>query len=157
MVVLTLGGCGREQPPPRTTETFEHLPDTTGLSTGAALLERFAPSRMANGAVRVSGDVRLPDSTRLQIAIRAPGGRESLTMAEVVVLGGHFDSPPLLGEHGPLPAGEYRFELLAHFDADWQPARVLRATANGRSLRGPGITRARNGDAALLLTRDGRL
>lgn len=155
LLVLTLAGCGRERP--QEPMSFEHLPDTTGLSAGAAILKSLEPSRMANGTVRVSGDVRLPDSTQLQIAIRAPGGGVSLAMAQVVVLGGHFDSPPLLGEHGPLPAGDYRFELLAHFNADWQPARVLRATANGHDLRGPGITRARNGDAALLLSRDGHL
>ena len=155
VVALALAGCGREKP--RQPMTFEHLPDTTGLSSGVAILKSFEPSRMANGTVRVSGDVRLPDSTRLQIAIRAPGGGVSLAMAQAVVLGGRFDTPPMLGEHGPLPAGDYRFELLAHFNADWQPARVLRATANGHDLRGPGITRARNGDAALLLTRDGRL
>ncbi len=153
--VPALAGCGREKP--RQELTFERLPDTTGLSAGAAILERFEPYRTSNGAVRVAGDVRLPDSTRLEIVIRAPGGAVSVAMSQVVVLGGKFDTPPMLGENGPLPEGEYRFELLSHFDADWQPARVLRATANGRGLHGPGITRARNGDAALFLTREGRL
>ena len=155
MVALAFAGCSREKP--QQPLSFEHLPDTTGLSSGAAILQRFESSRLANGAVRVTGDVRLPDSTKLQIAIRAPDGGVSLAMAQVIVLGGSFDTPPLLGEHGPLPAGDYRFELLAHFNADWQPARVLSATANGHGLRGPGITRGRNGDLALLLTRDGHL
>jgi hypothetical protein len=112
---------------------------------------------MSNGAVRVTGRARLPDSTKLQIAIRLPGGTTSVAMAHVVVIDGQFDTPPLLGDTGPLPAGDYRFEVLAHFDSDWQPARVLRETGNGRGLRGPGITRARNGDAALFLTREGHL
>jgi len=152
---LTLAGCSREKSEPPL--TFERLPDTTGLSVGAAIVKRFEPYRMANGAVRVTGDARLPDSTLLQIAIRAPGGGASVAMSQVVVVGGRFDTPPLLGDHGPLPAGDYRFELLAHFDADWQPARVLRETGNGLGLRGPGITRARNGEAALFLTRTGHL
>jgi len=153
--VPMLAGCGREKP--REELTFERLPDTTGLSAGAAILERFETYRTPEGAVRVAGDLRLPDSTRLEVAIRAPGGGSAVAMAHVVVLDGKFDTPPMLGENGPLPVGEYRLEVLVHFDADWQPARVLRATANGRSLRGPGITRARNGDAALFLTREGRL
>src|SRR5260221_11913475 len=85
-IALGLAGCGRDKAQPPL--TFEHLPDTTGLSAGAAIVQRFEPSRMANGAVRVTGDVRLPDSTQLQIAIRAPGGGVSLAMAQVVVLGG---------------------------------------------------------------------
>ena len=154
-IALSLAGCSREKP--QQPLTFEHLPDTTGLSEGAAILKSFAPYRMANGAVRVSGEVRLPDSTKLQIAIRAPGGTVSLAMAQVVVVGGRFDTPPLLGDRGPLPVGDYRFEVLAHFDADWQPARVLREIATGDGLHGPGVTRARNGDAALFLAREARL
>jgi hypothetical protein len=149
---LALAGCSREKA--QEPLTFERLPDTTGLSTGAAIVSRFEPSRMANGAVRVAGDVRLPDSTVLQIVIRARYGGASVAMAQVVVMGGRFDTPPLLGDHGPLDAGDYRCELLAHFDTDWQPARVLRETGNGLGLRGPGITRARNGAAALFLTRE---
>jgi len=152
---LPLAGCSREKP--QQPVTFEHLPDTTGLSQGAAILQSFAPYRMSNGAVRVSGEARLPDSTKLQIAIRAPGGSVALAMAQVVVFGGRFESPPLLGDLGPLPAGDYRFEVLAHFDADWQPASVLHEIASGSGLRGPGVTRARNGDAALFLTREARL
>ena len=155
LYALSLVGCSREKP--QAPLTFEHLPDTTGRSVGGELVNQFTPSRMANGAVRVRGEVRLPDSTKLQIAIRAPGGGVSLAMAQVWVLGGRFDTPPLLGDHGPLPKGNYRFDVLAHFNADWQPPRVLRATANGHALRGPGITRARNGDAALFLTREGHL
>lgn len=153
--VLALAGCGREKPQQEL--SFEKLPDTTGLSAGPALVERFEPYRMPNGAVRVSGQVRLPDSTRLQIAIKRPGGVVSVAMAQVTVIGQRFDTPPLLGETGPLPRGDYRFEVLAHFNADWQPARVLSETAGGRGLRGPGMTRARNGDPALFLARMGRL
>jgi hypothetical protein len=154
--VCLLAGCSREKQaePPL---SFEKLPDTTGLSAGAAVLEQFEPYRMDNGAVRVRGRMRLPDSTKVQIAIKQPRGTVSVAMAHVRVLGGQFDSPPLLGDHGPLPKGDYRFEVLVHFDADWQPTRVLRELGGGHALRGPGITRARNGDAALFITREGQL
>lgn len=154
--VVALAGCSRktqDEPP----LTFEKLPDTTGLSAGADILEQFEPYRMSNGALRVRGHLRLPDSTKVQIAIKQPRGAVSLAMAHVVVLGGQFDSPPMIGERGPLPTARYRIELLVHFDADWQPARVLRELEGGAPLRGPGITRARNGDTALFLTRESHL
>src|SRR5262247_3331608 len=86
--------------------SFEQLPDTTGLSTGTAILESFEPSRLANGAVRVTGRIRLPDGTKLQIAIKEPGGGVSVAMAQVYVQGGRFDTPPLIGDRGPLPRGD---------------------------------------------------
>jgi hypothetical protein len=137
--------------------TFEKLPDTTGLSRGAPIVESFETSRMQNGAVRVTGRVHLPDGTKLQVAIKQPGGRVSVAMAQVVVQGERFDTPPLIGDTGPLPHGAYHVELLGHFDHDWQSAEVLRAMDGGLGLRGPGITRARDGSAALLLTREERL
>jgi hypothetical protein len=159
-LVASLAGCGgspgRDQKSAQEL-SFERLPDTTGLSRGAPILESFAVSRMSSGAVRVTGRVRLPDGTKLQIAIKQPGGRVSVAMAQVFVQGERFDTPPLLGEHGPLPRGEYHFELLGHFDRDWQSDDVLRAMGAGSSLRGPGITRARDGSAALFLTREARL
>jgi hypothetical protein len=155
VAALSLASCGREKP--ASDLSFEKLPDTTGLSRGAAVLERFEPYRMSNGAVRVTGRARLPDGTKLQIAIKQPDGAVSVAMAHVYVHGSQFDSPPLLGERGPLPKGRYRFEVLSHFNADWQPAEVMRVLDGGQSLRGPGITRARNGDAALFLVRESAL
>ena len=152
---LVLVGCGRERP--RQELSFEKLPDTTGLSRGAAIVDHYESQRLSNGAVRVSGRLHLPDSTLLQMALRRPGHRESVAMAQVFVIGGQFDTPPLLGDTGPLPRGAYELELLVHFSSEWQNARVLRETGDGLALRGPGITRARNGAAAFLLTRQEHL
>jgi hypothetical protein len=153
--LCALAGCGRTKPQEEL--SFEKLPDTTGLSDGAAILESFEPYRMANGAMRVTGRVRLPDGTKLQIAVKQPGGKVSVAMAHVFVRERQFDSPPLVGDRGALPNGDYRFELLAHFTPDWQTAEVLRATGDGRNLRGPGITRARDGAAAFFLIQKGHL
>ena len=152
-----IAGCGGGHEKPAQELSFEKLPDTTGLTRGAPIVESLEASRMTGGAVRVSGRVRLPDGTKLQIAIKQPGGRVSVAMAQVFVQGGRFDTPPLMGENGPLPRGEYHLEVLGHFDHDWQPADVLRAMGGGMDLRGPGITRARDGSAALFLTRETRL
>jgi len=156
-VLAGLAGCGGGHDKPAQELSFEQLPDTTGLTRGAPILESLEASRMTNGAVRVTGHVRLPDGTKLQIAIKQPGGRVSVAMAQVFVVGERFDTPPLLGDNGPLPRGPYRLELLGHFDRDWQRADVLRAMGGGLDLRGPGITRARDGSAALFLTREARL
>jgi hypothetical protein len=151
------GGRGPGGEKPAQELSFERLPDTTGLTRGAPILESFEATRMSSGAVRVSGHIRLPDGTKLQVAIKQPGGRVSMAMAQVFVEGGQFDTPPLLGESGPLPRGEYHLELLGHFDPDWQSDDVMRAMGGGLALRGPGITRARDGRAALFLTREARL
>ncbi|MEQ1834733.1 MAG: hypothetical protein ABL977_16935 [Candidatus Eisenbacteria bacterium] len=156
--LLALAGCSRRQESKTDAPlTFEKQPDTTGLSAGADVLVELVPYRMDNGAVRVRGRLRLPDSTMVRIAFKQPGGTVAVAMAQVFVIGGQFDTPPLLGDRGPLPKADYRIELLSHFDADWQPASVVRELGNGAALRGPGITRARNGDAALFLTRETHL
>ena len=152
-----LAGCGGGHEKPAQELSFEQLPDTTGLTRGALVLESLEASRLTSGAVRVTGRVRLPDGTKLQIAIKQPGGRVSVAMAEVVVQGERFDTPPLLGENGPLPRGKYQLELLGHFDHDWQTGDVLRAMGGGANLRGPGITRARDGSAALYITQEAHL
>ena len=154
-MLLALSACGRDKP--ATELSFESLPDTTGLGQGAPLVLEFEPYRMTNGAVRVKGRVRLPDGTLLQIAIKQPGGAVSVAMAQVRVQGYTFDTPPLLGENGPLPKGDYRFELLSHFTPNWQGAEGGEALRAGPGLRGPGITRARDGAAALFLVKEGRL
>ena len=156
-LVAGLAGCGGGHEKPAQELSFEQLPDTSGLTRGAPILESLEASRMTSGAVRVTGRVRLPDGTKLQIAIKQPGGRVSVAMAQVFVEGERFDTPPLLGDNGPLPRGEYHLELLGHFDRDWQRDDVLRAMGGGLGLRGPGITRARDGSAALFLTREARL
>jgi hypothetical protein len=57
----------------------------------------------------------------------------------------------LAGPEGPLPRGTYRIEYLALFNRAWQSEDVMRRTNDGRSLRGPGISRDRVGGASFYL------
>lgn len=155
LLASALVGCQRKAPEPEL--TFESSADTTGLSQGADVMASFEPYRMDNGALRVRGRMRLPDSTKVEIRVERPDRPIAVAMAHAEVLGGQFDSPPMLGDGGPLPHGAYRYKVRVIFDDAWQPARVLRETANGTSLRGPGMTRARNGGAMLVLEREGTL
>ena len=153
LVLLSSTGCGqRDEAPPAL--TFEELPDTTGLTDGPPIVEGFEVLRMDNGAMRVEGSAELPDGTKLQIAIRPKGGGASLAMAHTLVEKRRFGTPPLLGAYGPLPEGSYQVEVLARFTADWQSPQVMRATADGRSLRGPGVTRARDGAPSFHLSQE---
>lgn len=153
LLALFLAGCGGETKQPQSL-TFEQLPDTAGLSRGRAIVDSLTIERMDGGALRVRGLANLPDGTRLQVAIRPAGGGSTLAMTQVLVHAGRFESAPLAGDLGPLPPDQYRFEVVAHFTPDWQAADVLRATNEGRTLRGPGITRSKQGDAALYLVEE---
>lgn len=152
-LVVFAAGCGgeRKEPPPL---TLEVLPDTAGLSQGSPIVDSLAVERMDSGALRVRGRVSLPDGTQLQVSIRRAGGGSALAMTRVVANEGRFETPPLVGDLGPLPPDKYRFELLAHFTPDWQSAEVLRSTDEGRTLRGPGITRSRQGKAAFFMEQE---
>lgn len=155
LLLLTTAGCGQRDEAPSAL-TFEQLPDTTGLTDGPPIVEGFEVLRMDNGAMRVEGSAQLPDGTKLQIAIRPVGGGPSLAMAHTLVEGRHFGTPPLLGAYGPIPEGRYQVEVLARFTPDWQSPQVMRATADGKSLRGPGVTRARDGAPSFLLSQEVR-
>lgn len=150
VLLVLLAGCGGE--PRRSSElSFERLGDTTGLSRGAPLLAGFEPYRMDNGALRVRGKLAFPDGTRLQVAVKRPGENVTVQMVQVNVEDGQFDSPPMLGERGPLPKERYTFELTALFTPEWQSPQVLRATDDGRALKGPGIGRTKQGVASFRL------
>lgn len=159
-----IAGCGREQQPrqPRenvlTLEELQKERDTTGLSHGDALMRKFEPYRMENGALRVRGELGFPDQTVFQIAIYRPGGRYPLTRVQSVVRRGQFDTPPIIDATGnPFAPGTYRFELSVFFEPSLQPRSVMRSTDDGRDLRGPGITRDRNGIPAFSHAEDRRL
>lgn len=127
--------------------TFEQLVDTSGLSQGAPIVESFDAYRIPGGSLRVKARVRLPEGTRVQIAVRPGADPAAVAMAQVLVQDGEIESPPMMAESGPLPVGRYRFELSAQFTTAWQSPAVLRATNDGKSLRGAGITRTRIGAA----------
>jgi hypothetical protein len=162
LVALTMSGCSREKKPaPRERVlTFEELAkerDTTGLSQGGAIVRSFEPYRMENGAARVRGELGFPDGTVFHIAIFRPGERWPFTRLQSQVVNGHFDTPPIIDANGPLPKGTYHFELTVFFDSSLQPPEVLRKTGNGRDLRGPGVTRDRNGIPAFSYAEDRHL
>ena len=103
------------------------------------------------------GTASLPDGTRLQVSIVRVATGETVLVAQVTVEDGAFETAPLMGPRGPLPVDLYRFDVLAHFNPTWQPEPVLRATHDGRSLRGPGITRGTGGQPAFFLREERRL
>jgi hypothetical protein len=155
-------GCGRRQEAsharPLTLEELDRRRDTTGLSEGTAIVRRFEPYRMENGAMRVRGELRLPVGTVLQITVFRPGERWPFARVQSEVRdGGHFDTAPIIAGRGPAPAGRYHFALTVYFDAASQPPEVLRATDDGRRLRGPGVTRDLQGGAAFSYAEDLRL
>jgi hypothetical protein len=146
-------GCGRAAPEAGDAWRAERLDaDTTGVTRGAALLTSFEVFREPGGAVRARGTTSLPDGVRLQLSLIPAGSGLPVARTQFTVRAGRFDSPPLgLGE--PLPPGAYTAELLALFDSSWQPAEVLRATDDGRALRGPGMV-VGNGRIPALIHRE---
>jgi hypothetical protein len=127
--------------------TFEQLADTAGLANGEPIVQGFDAYRMAGGSLRVKARVRLPEGTRVQVALKSKEKGVSLAMTQAVVQAGEIETPPMMAASGPLPVAPYRIELSAQFTPAWQSAEVLRATDDGKSLRGPGITRTRIGGA----------
>lgn len=155
-LLVSLPGCSRrvEQGAPL---SFEELSDTTGLSRGAPLLTAFEPYRLRGGAMRVRGRADLPDGTRLQVSVVRAATNETVQVVQVTLEAGAFETGPFMGPRGPLPEDLYRFDVLAHFTPAWQPEGVLRATHDGRSLRGPGISRATAGQPVFFLHEEVRL
>jgi hypothetical protein len=121
------------------------------------VLTSFEPYRITGQALRVRGTASLPDGTRLQVSIVRVATGETVHIAQMTVEDGAFETAPLMGERGPLPVDLYRFEVLAHFNPAWQPEQVMQATDDGRSLRGPGITRGTGGQPAFFLRKERRL
>lgn len=149
-------GCGQRHARD-TTLSFEDLSDTTGLSQGRPILTSFEPYRIMGQALRVRGTADLPDGTRLQISVVRVATGKTILVTQMILEGKAFETEPLMGPRGPLPVDLYRFEVLAHFNPIWQPEQVLRATQDGRSLRGPGITRGRGGQPAFFLREERHL
>lgn len=152
-LLLALSSCSRKEEKPRDL-TFETLADTSGLTQGRPLLAEFEVVRLDNGLLQIRGDADFPDGTRLQIAVKRPGGNVSVAMVQVTVQERRFESPPMLGEAGPLPVERWRFEITAQFTPEFQPGPVMMATNNGLSLRGPGITRTHLGGATFFLAQE---
>ncbi len=147
LALAVLAGCGDhgKRSAADSALTFEQIADTSGLSRGVPVVETFDAYRMPGGSLRVKARLRLPEGTRVQVAVRRAGELTTVAMAQVLVEDGQIESPPMMTESGPLPMARYSFELSALFTPAWQSPAVLRGTNDGKSLRGPGITRTRNG------------
>ncbi len=156
LLLAAPAGCNR-RPARDTALDFEELSDTTGLSRGEPILTSFEPYRITGQALRVRGTASLPDGARLQVSVVRVATGETVLVAQMTVEDKAFETAPLWGPRGPLPVDLYRFDLLAHFNSAWQPEQVLRATHDGRSLRGPGITRGTGGQPAFFLREERRL
>ncbi len=154
--LAVLAGCGR-QGGRSSRLSFEELSDTTGLSRGEPILTAFEPYRLQGGAMRIRGKANLPDGTRLQLTVVRASIDRQVAVMQVIVQNGAFETPPFMSERGPLPPDLYRFDVLAHFNSVWQTDKVLRATDDGRSLRGPGVTRGTGGVPAIFLREEYRL
>jgi len=153
MAAVMIAGCGSHPRANESTLRFHRLDegaDTTGISRGKALLQAFDVNRDPTGALRASGRLDLPDDTMLELIVYAPGGAQVLARSEFPLEGRHFESPPILGQGGPLPTGHYHFQLRCRFDPDVQPPAVMQAVANGGKLRGPGIIRIHSGMVAFV-------
>jgi hypothetical protein len=158
VAAFLVAGCGNSSHPRRSADlTFETLGDTSGLSQGTPLLRSLEPYRLSNGLVRVRGTVDFPDGTRLQVSIYRKEDHALVARMQMPVEQGKFDSPPVLGPRGPLPRGDYVFELLTYFNQTWQPANVMVAGHGGLELHGPGMSRDRAGDAVFRMTRESAL
>ena len=107
--------------------------------------------------MRVRGAVDFPDGTRLQVSVGRAADEREVARLQVSIENRAFETPPFMGERGPLPEDRYRFTLLAHFNDTWQPASVMSATAGGMRLRGPGIMRTAMGQASFFLREERRL
>jgi hypothetical protein len=156
--LATVSACGRAgERHAAGSLSFETLSDTAGLERGAPLLVSFEPYRLSNGLVRARGEANFPDGTRLQISIVRVSDQAMVMRLQVPVQGGRFDSPPVMGEKGPIAEGDYAFDVLARFDEEWQPAQVMIATDQGRALHGPGMGRDRLGVPVFHVVRQGHV
>ncbi len=156
-LAMVAAGCGRGRAPQDQPLRLEELADTTGIALGTPLIRTFEPYRVGNGVLRVRGKVDFPDGTRLQVSILEPASGRLVKRFQVLVQNGRFDSPPLIGPTGSLAQADYHFEVLAHFNDAWQPPEVLQRTGDGRSLRGPGMTRGVHGEAVFRLVEDAHI
>ncbi len=156
LLLVAAPGCGGRRSG-ESQLSFEELSDTTGLSRGAPILTSFAPQRITGGALLVRGTADLPDSARLQISVVRIATNETLDITRVTVQNGAFETQAIFGPSGPVPMDRYRFDVLAYFNSAWQPPSVLQATRDGRSLRGPGVSRTRNGQPVFFLSEETRL
>jgi hypothetical protein len=156
LALVLLSGCGghEKRPAADTGLSFERLADSSGFSNDGPIQESFEAYRLPDRALRVKARLRLPDGTRTQVAVKAGEDHTTLVSVEAVVRDGELESPPMISTTGPLPLGRYQFEISAQFLPGWQSPAVLRATEDGKSLKGPGTLRTHGGGTMVLLVEE---
>ncbi len=151
LLLSLLAGCSPKQEAQDPELRFEMQADTVHLAEGPKVLDGVEAVREPGGALRMRGRLAFPDGTRIQISVYRRGEEDLLGRVQVLTADRQFASPPIMGNRGPLPRGRYRIEYQALFNAAWQSPDVMHVTDDGRTLRGPGITRDRQGSAAFYL------
>jgi hypothetical protein len=151
VLLVVLAGCTPKHEDKASELHFDMQADTLHLSEGPRVLDGVETTREAGGALRMRGRFAFPDGARIQISVYRHGEDALLGRVQVLVESQRFESPPIMGVRGPLPRAAYRIEYQALFNPAWQSPDVMRATDDGRALRGPGMTRDRLGAAAFYL------
>jgi hypothetical protein len=156
LALAALAGCdGRGKPAGGGSGlTFERLTGLAGLTSGGASVESFDAFRLPDRSLRVKARVRLPEGTRVQVAVKSGPAGAALVVVRAMVMRGEIVSPPMATSSGPLPVGPYQFEISAQFMAGWQSREILRATHDGKSLRGPEIVRTPGGGTMFWLVKE---
>src|SRR5690348_4293884 len=107
MAVMVIAGCGSHPREKESELRFHRLgegADTSGISRGKTLLEAFDVERDPTGAFRARGRLDLPDETMLELIVYPAKGAEVLGRTQFTLRDRRFESPPVLGAGGPLPA-----------------------------------------------------
>jgi hypothetical protein len=153
VLVLALPGCSKREEAPAageslTIEELDALTDTAGLSKGPARFRRLEVARGADGAVRASGSVELPDGTVGQLVVYADDTPAPVTRIPFRLARGRFENVVVHAPGGSLAPGRYQVEVTVLLSPAIQSEAVMRSLGDPSRLRGPGITRDRVGGAA---------
>jgi phosphatidylserine/phosphatidylglycerophosphate/cardiolipin synthase-like enzyme len=97
--------------------------------------------RDAAGTLQVAGRSNLPDKTVFEARVYA--GQDLVAIDyPVIIVGGRFETRPLLNKGKPFADASYQLRITAVFDNRSQPASVLLVVGPlGERLQGPAVSR----------------